>query len=169
MQVITLRGQLGLRSELVDWYQYATSAPYCHLLIDLSPRKDDRLRYCTNTGSIPSEFYIPDRLKQSKSLNNEYTKFFYSPSVPIVLPQMQNLFLQSCPKEFIRFLCKCIINLLKRNRQSIKKHHVAKFQSKIRVWSLKCTTWKQRGDILASDKGLQLIKVFTPPVITHLS
>ena len=53
MQITTLSTQLGLGSELVDWYQDATSVPSGHLLIDLSPRKDDRLRYCKNTGSIP--------------------------------------------------------------------------------------------------------------------
>ena len=63
MQVSTLSAQLGLGLELVDWYRDVTSVPYGRLLVDLSPRTDDRLRYCTNTGSIPSKFYIPDRLK----------------------------------------------------------------------------------------------------------
>ena len=140
MQVATLSTQLGLGSELFDWYRDATSVPFGLLLIDLSPRTDDGLRYCTNTGSIPSNFYIPDRLKQSKNLNDEHTNSFYSPSVPIIFPQLQNLFLQSCPKEFVRFLCECIIYLPKGNRQSIKRHYVAKFQSKVRLLSLKCTT-----------------------------
>ena len=42
MQGTTLSAQLGLSSELVDWYQDATSVPFGHLLIDLSPRTDDR-------------------------------------------------------------------------------------------------------------------------------
>ena len=67
MQVTTLSTQLGLGSELVDWYRDAKSVPFVHLLIDLSPRTDDRLRYCTNTGSLPSKFYIPERLEQSKN------------------------------------------------------------------------------------------------------
>ena len=41
MQVTTLSTQLGLGSELVDWYRDATSVPFGHLLIDLSPRSDD--------------------------------------------------------------------------------------------------------------------------------
>ena len=49
-----------------------------------------------------------------------------------------------------------------------KKHQVVKFQSDVRLLSLKRTTCKQRRDILASKKGLQLIKVITPPVINHL-
>ena len=79
-------------------------------------------------------------------------------------------FLQSCPKEFIRFLCECIVNLLKGNLQTIKRHHVVKFQDE--VWLLlpkKTTTWKQRRNVLLSENGLQLIAVITPPVINHLS
>ena len=48
-QVATLSVQLGFGSALVDWYRDATSAPFSHLLIDLSPRTDDRLRYSTNS------------------------------------------------------------------------------------------------------------------------
>ena len=48
MQVTTFSTQLGLRSELVDWYRDATSIPFGHFLIDLSLRTDDRLRYCTD-------------------------------------------------------------------------------------------------------------------------
>ena len=92
MQVTTLSTQLVLGSELVDWYRDATSVPFGHLLIDLSPRTDYRLRYCTNTGSIPSKFYIPERLKESKILDDELTKSLYSSSVPIIFPQMQKSF-----------------------------------------------------------------------------
>ena len=97
--VTTLSTQLGIGSKLVDWYRDATSVPFGHLLVALSPRTDDRLRYCTNTGSIPSKFYIPDRLKQSKVLDGEHTKSLYSPGVPIVFPQMQNPFPSVLPKK----------------------------------------------------------------------
>ena len=98
MQLTTLSTQLGLSSELVDWYRDATSVPFGHLLIDLSPRTDDRLRYCTNTGSNPSKFYIPDRLKQSKNLDDEHTKSLYSACVPIIFQQMQKSFPSVLPK-----------------------------------------------------------------------
>ena len=78
----------------------------------------------------------------------------------------KNLFLQSCPKEFIQFLCECIISLPKRNLRSMKRQHVAKFQSEVRLLSLKPTTWNQRRDILASEKGLQLIKILLLPSLT---
>ena len=44
MQVNTFSSQLGLGSELVDWYRDAMSVPFGNLLIDLSPRTDDRSR-----------------------------------------------------------------------------------------------------------------------------
>ena len=56
MQVTALSTQLGLASKLVDWYRDATSVLFGHLLIDLLPRTDDRVRYCTTTGSIPPKF-----------------------------------------------------------------------------------------------------------------
>ena len=98
MQVTTLSTQLVLGSELVDWYRDATSVPFGHLFIDLSPRTDDRLRYSTNTGSIPSKFYIPERLKRSKYLDDKHTKFLYSPSVPIIFPKTQKSFPSVLPK-----------------------------------------------------------------------
>ena len=99
MQVTTLGTQLGLGSELVDWYRDATSVPFGHLLIDLSPRTDDRLRYCTNSGSVPSKFYIPERLKHLRILDDEHTKSLYSPSVPIIFPQTQKSFPSVLPKK----------------------------------------------------------------------
>ena len=74
MQVSKLSSQMGLGSQLVDWYRDATSVPHGHFLIDLSPRTGDRLRYCTKTGSIPSNFDRPDRLKQIKKLDDEHRK-----------------------------------------------------------------------------------------------
>ena len=87
MQVTTLSTQLGLGSELVDWYRNATSVPFGHLLIDLSLRTDDRLRYCTNSGSVWSKFYNPERFNHLRTLDDEHTKSLYSPSVPIASPQ----------------------------------------------------------------------------------
>ena len=89
-QVATLSVQLGLGSALVDWYRDATSVPFGHLLIDLSPRRDDRLRYCTSSGNIPSKIYVPYSLKPLNYLDDEHTKPVYSPSIPTLFPRMQN-------------------------------------------------------------------------------
>ena len=169
MQITTLSTQLGLGSELFDWYQDATSVPFGHLLIDLSPRTDDRLRYCTNTGSIPSKFYIPERLKQSKFLDDEHTKSFYSPGVPIIFPQMQKSFPSVLPNRVYPVSLRMYNKSAQRKPAIMRRHHVAKFQSKIRLLSPNRTFWKQGRVILASKRGLQLIKYITPPVINHLS
>ena len=88
-QVATLSVQLGLGSALVDWYRDTTSVLFGHLLIDLSPRTDNRLRYCINSGNIPTKFHVPDNLKHLKHLENEHTKFRSSPSIPTLFPCMQ--------------------------------------------------------------------------------
>ena len=98
MQVTTLSTQLGLGSELVDWYRDATSVPFGHFLIGLSPRKDDRLGYCTNSGSVPSKFYFLERLKHLRTFEDEHIKSLYSPSVPIAFPQMQKSLSSVLPK-----------------------------------------------------------------------
>ena len=67
-------------------------------MIDLLPRTDDRLRYRTNSGSVPSKFFIPERLKHSRTLDDEHTKSFYSASVPIAFPQMQMSLSSVLPK-----------------------------------------------------------------------
>ena len=89
-QVATLSVQLGLGSALADMYRDATSIPFGLLLIDLSPRTDDRLRYCTNSGYISSKFYVPNNLKHLKYLDDEHTKSLYSRSIPTLFPRMQN-------------------------------------------------------------------------------
>ena len=103
MQVTTLSTKLGLGSEQVDWYRDATSVPFGHLLIDLLPWTDDRLRYCTNSGSVPSKLFIPERLKHLRTSDDEHTKSLYSPSVPIAFPQMQKSLSSLLPKTFYPF------------------------------------------------------------------
>ena len=115
MQISTLSAHLGLGSELVDWYRDATSILYGQFLIDLSPRTDNKLRYFTDTGSIPSKFFIPDRLKQSEILDDEHTKAFYSPSVPIIFPQMQKGFPSVLPKRV------CPVSLRMHNKSAQRK------------------------------------------------
>ena len=103
MQVTTLSTQVSLGSELVDWYREATFVPFGHMLIDLSPRTDDRSRYCTNSGSVPSKFFITERLNHLRILDDQHTKSLYSPSVPFVFPQMQKPISSVLPKTFYPF------------------------------------------------------------------
>ena len=169
MQVTTLSTQLGLGSELVDWYREATSVPFGHLLIDLSPRTDDRLRYCTNSGSVPSKFYIPERLKHLRTLDDEHTKSLYSPSVPIAFPQMQKSLSSVLPKRVYPVSMRMHSKSTQGKLANHKKTSRGKISRRSLVTIAKGTTWKQRRNVLSSEKGLQLIAVITPPVINHLS
>ena len=170
MPLSTLSAQLGRGSELVDWYRDATSVPCDHFLIDLSPRTDDQLLNSTNTGSISSKICIPDRLKQSKFLDHEYTNSLHSPIVPNFFPQMQKSFPSVLPKRVYRVSLRMHNKSAQRKPAKHKKTSrgkVSKRSSTFVSWK-KRTTWKQRRIILASEKSLQLIKAITPPVINNL-
>ena len=131
MQVTTLGAQLGLGSELVDWYRDATSVPFGLLLTDLSPRTDDSLRYCTNGRSVASKFYIPERLKHFRTLDNEYTKSLHSPSVPNTFPQMQKSHFSVLPKGVYPFSARMHSKSTQKKLASHKKHHVVKFEDEV--------------------------------------
>ena len=168
MQITTPSTQLGLGSELVDWYRDATSAPFGHLLIDLSPRTDDRLRYCTNTGSNPSKFYIPERLKQSKILDAEHTKSLYSPSVPIIFPQLQKSFPSVLPKGVYPVSLRMHNKSAQRKPAKHKKTSRGKFSTQSSTVISKTYNLEAKRDNLTSEKGLQLNKVISPPVTNLL-
>ena len=121
MQVTTLGTQLVLGSELVDWYRDATSVPFGHLLIDLSRRTDDRLRYCTNSESVPSKLFIPGRSKHLRTLDDEHTKSLYSPSVPIAFPQVQKPIFSVLPKRVYPVSMRMYSNSAQRKLTSHKK------------------------------------------------
>ena len=90
LQVALLGVHVGVGSALVDWYRDVTSVPFGPFLIDLSPRTDDRLRYCTNSGKVPSKLHVPDNLKLLKKMDDEHAKSLYSPRIPALFPRMQN-------------------------------------------------------------------------------
>ena len=101
LQVGRLSVQLWLGLSLVDWYKDATSVPFGLLIIDSSPRTDDRLRYCTNSGKKPSKVHIPEQLKHLRNLDDDHTKSVYSPSIPTLFPQVQNTVSPKLPKKIL--------------------------------------------------------------------
>ena len=170
MQVNTLSTQLGLGSELVDWYRDATSVPFGHLLIDLSPQTDDRLRYCTNSGgSVQSKFYIPERLKHLKTLDDEHTKCLYSPSVPITFPQMQKPFSSVLSKRVYPVSMRMHSESTQRKLASHNKTSRGKISRQSMATITKNQNLGAKKIVLLSEKGFQLIAVITLPVINHLS
>ena len=136
MQVTTPGTQLGLGSQPVDWYRDATSVPFGLSLIDLSPRTDNRLRYCTNSGSVHSKLSILDRLKHLRTLDDEHTNSLHSPSVPIVFPQTQKSLFSVLPKRVSPFSMRMHSKSTQRKHASQKIHHVVKFQDQAWLLSL---------------------------------
>ena len=89
LQINTPSQQLGLGSQSKDWYTKATSIPYGHLLIDLTPKTVDSLQFCTNSGSISSIFFLPQLKQQTTFLSDEHTTSLYSDNVPKLFPELQ--------------------------------------------------------------------------------
>ena len=169
MQFSTLSAQLGVRSNVVDSYHDAIYLPYGHLLVDLSPRTDNRIRYCTNTRSIPSKVIYRTDWNSQSFLDNEHTKALYSPCVPNVYPQMQKSFPSALPKRVYQV---SPWMYSKSSRRKLAKHKKAardKTSQRSLIALCKKTTRKQRRDVLATKKVLQLTKVITPPVINQMS
>ena len=63
LQTNTLSQNLGLGSQLKEWYQEAKSVPYGHLTIDLNPKTVDSLRYWSNSGSVSTKFFFTSRIR----------------------------------------------------------------------------------------------------------
>ena len=168
-QVATLRVQLGLGSALVGWYRDATSIPFGHLLIDLSPRTDDRLRYCTYSGNIPSRFYVPDNLMHLKYLDDEHTKFLYSPSSSALFPRMQNLVSKNFFKRFYPISQRVHCQPAARKPVRSTKKSRPKVQRRNSRTVFEKNNLEARRSLLSSQKGLLLMKTISPFVINHLS
>ena len=98
-----------------EWYQDATSTPYGHLLIDLTPKTVDSLRYCTNSGSVSSKFYLPagtetlmelnhclcnDEQTMSKFLDDEHTIRLYTPNISNIFPKTSKTIHPPLSKKF---------------------------------------------------------------------
>ena len=97
-QINTLSQQLGLGSQLKGWYQDATSILYGDLLLDLTPKTVDLLRYCTNSGSVPSKFCLPVGTV-TKFLNDEHTERLYTPNISNIFPKTsKTIYLPLCKK-----------------------------------------------------------------------
>ena len=77
-QTDVLGKQLGLGNTLWKWYVDATSVPYGHSMIDLSPKTNDLLRYSTDVTSFPTEFYLPSSRSPVTQINDQKPGLLYS-------------------------------------------------------------------------------------------
>ena len=99
LQINALGQQLGLGSQLKKWYQDATSVAYGHLLIDLTPKTVDSLRYCSKSGSVSAKFYLPAGI-ETKFLDEEYTIRLYSTNIAKSFPKASKTIQSQLSKRF---------------------------------------------------------------------
>ena len=75
------------------------TVPYGHLLFDLTPKTVDSLTYCTNSGSVPTRFYLPAGI-ETKFLDDEHTIRLYSPNISKIFPKASKTIHSQLPKRF---------------------------------------------------------------------
>ena len=168
-QVATLSVQLGLGSVIVDLHRDATSV---YLVIYwLSCLREQTTAYATT--QIAEKLQQVIMYRTTCSIWNIWTMNQLNLS-PLQAFQHFSLeckiqFLKTCPKDFIRLLSECNVNLLQGNLSEVKRSHMLKHRDKYHKLFLKGTTWNQRRSVLSSQKGFLLIKTVSPLVINHLS
>ena len=74
--------QLGVGAQFKKWYEDAASRPFGHLLIDLSPRTNDKLRFATDIGQFPTKFYLPPSQARITTLEDDHSKRVYTQGLP---------------------------------------------------------------------------------------
>ena len=160
LQINTLSQQLGLGSQLKEWYQDATSVPYGHLLIDLTSKTVVTLRYCSNNGSVPTKFIY--QLEHRQNFLTMITQYVS------ILPIFQNFsqrlrkqFILNCPKDFIQFLSWFLVNLLRGELRDLRKEDVVKYRKEISELTQKSNPLHKIRTFLSSIKELQLISINT--------
>ena len=77
VQIDCLGRQLGCRSLLLSAYKSATSKPFGHLLIDLDPRCDEKLRLCSQINSDVTIFYCSSTPQNIIKLDESFTTSEY--------------------------------------------------------------------------------------------
>ena len=73
LQINTMSQKFRLGYQLKALHQDESSVPYVPLLIHLTPKTLDSLRYCSNSGSVRMKSYLPVG-RETKFRNNEYTR-----------------------------------------------------------------------------------------------
>ena len=168
LQINTLSQQLGLGSQLKDWYTKATSIPYGCLLIVLTPKAVDSLKFCANSGSIPSIFFLT-KTKQEIFLNDKHTKSLYTDNLPNVFPELQENVPKKLSKRFNSVSKRMNSKQSRRTTTGNTKTSRKKYRDEIHQFVQKINGINKRREILNSRKGIELISMLTSSIINRLS
>ena len=88
--------QIDVGNTLRKWRADATSVPYGHLMIDLSPKTNDLLRYSTDVTSFLTKFYLPSSRSRVTQINGQKFGLLYSEAL--------SNFQHSIPEGFLELL-----------------------------------------------------------------
>ena len=123
-----------------EWYHDATSTPYGHLLIDLTPKTVNSLRCCTNSGSVPSKFYLPAGT-EAKFLDDEHTIRLFTPKVAKIFPKTSNTVQPPLSKKFRSMPQRMFSKLATRRAKGSPRNRCSKISKrKIRTHTKKTFT-----------------------------
>ena len=111
-QIGVLGRILGDRKLLLEAYEGATRKHFGHLLIDLEPQTDQKLKYCSNCSGSKPRVFLTLQLCQTwywmLSQRDFYTPEFFS-KIEAILEQS---FLLHCPTQLNKFFCNCLFNVV---------------------------------------------------------
>ena len=156
--------QLGLGKQLKQWYDDATQEPYGHIMIDLRPSTPDLLRLHFLQNSSYRTVLLVLVILMIKAQNYFSLKLFRN-----INKKLQTAVLLHCPKEFIRFLCECIVNLIEGNLTGVKRNQFSRFQKQLRKLTSKSTTLSSRRLILGSKAGITILSYIYQPCVKKFS
>lgn len=89
-------------------------------------------------------------------------------------PTLKKFFILHCPDEIIKFFCDCVFNIVKgkvKLENSIQRKMTVLSREKTNIETI-CTkkrvSLKRKRQLLASERGLRLLKLVSPSVLNHL-
>ena len=115
---------------MTEWYQKATLIPFCQLLTDLTPKTIDSLRYYSNNGSLPTNFFY--QLKQRQNIWMMISqKVFALLIIQKISVSFRKKFILNCPKDFIQFLSECLVKFSRGEFQDFQKNNAQKYRKQV--------------------------------------
>ena len=99
---------------------------------------------------------------------NYYTLKLYLSFKP-TKTTFRKCFLNYCSKEFIRFICECLLNLLHGKVPGIGIKDVKSFEAQLKRLISKRTPLSERRAVLSSKKGLKLMNTVGKHILLKFS
>ena len=153
LQINTISQHLGLGSQLKEWYQGATSVPYGHLLIDLTPKQLIHLGIALIVAHFQQRLIYQIELRQNfRTSSTQYVSIL--PIFQKISLRLQKQFILNCPNNFFQFLIECSVKLLRGELRDPRKEDVVKYRKKNSQLTQKNTPLHKWRNSFSSAKDL---------------